>query len=529
MIYSKLTRKALEIATKAHEGQVDKAGVAYLLHPVHLAEQMGNDHIATVVALLHDVVEDSDYTVEDLVEAGFPYEVTSAVDLLTHKDGVPYMDYIAAIKENPIARKVKLADLRHNSDLHRLGTVDDGAKERFEKYQKAIDVLESDFRVYDDLSDSELASYRKCRRRTYRDKIRGCMLGSATGDALGYPVEFLRRKDIRTKYGEDGITAYQLTDGKAVISDDTQMAMFTAVGLLKADTAWQVGEEFDLPIRYVYRAYLDWLETQKGASFEETDSWICCKCPELFHRRAPGNTCLSALESGKIGNIIAPINNSKGCGGIMRMHPVALAAGSDADIKSVDSLAADIAALTHGHQLGWLPAAAFAHIVYRLVYGGCRYSDTPGGILTECKEMLSELYGSCSELKTLFSCIDKACELAKRDLPDYANIAELGEGWVAEETLAIAIYCWLRYPTDFDKAITAAVNHNGDSDSTGAVTGAILGATVGYSEIDDKWKDKLELRDVLLELSDDLCDGCQMNEALDYVDNDWLSKYGSVD
>lgn len=527
MIFTNLTRKALEIATKAHEGQVDKAGVTYILHPVHLAEQMDTP-IETAVALLHDVVEDSDYTLKDLIDADFPYQVIEAVDLLTHKDGVPYMEYIAKIKDsgNPVARKVKLADLRHNSDFHRLGSVDDDAKERREKYQQAIDFLEQDFYLDYEMKDADFANFRKLQNRTYRDKIRGCMIGSAVGDALGYPIEFMRWNSIRSQYGDNGITEYTRENGVVQISDDTQMAMFTAVGLLRADTAFLTQDSFEVPIYYIHEAYLDWLKTQEDTVPGACTSWIC-KDPALFHCRAPGNTCLSALESSEIGNIIVPINNSKGCGGIMRVHPVALAAGTEKTVRSVDSFAVDVAAVTHGHALGWLPAAVFAHIVYRIVFGGCKYGDHPMGIVHECKETLYELYLDSPDLRTLFSCIDKAAALSQNDTADVDNIKALGEGWVAEEALAIALYCWLRYPTDFDKAIIASVNHSGDSDSTGAIAGAILGATVGYDAISDKWKTDLELHDVLLELADDLCDGCQMSESLDYVDEEWLKKYGT--
>lgn len=204
-----------------------------------------------------------------------------------------------------------------------------GTKERLEKYQQAIEYLERDFNLPGYcMKDVEFAEFRRLRNRTYRDKIRGCMLGSAIGDALGYPVEFLRWNTIVAQCGDTGITEYQLKDGTALISDDTQMAMFTAVALLEADTARLTQDSFEFPIYYVREAYLDWLKTQESTDLGACGAWIC-KNPALFHRRAPGNTCLSALESEEIGSIIAPINNSKGCGGIMRVHPVALAAGAD--------------------------------------------------------------------------------------------------------------------------------------------------------------------------------------------------------
>lgn len=143
MIYTALTKKAMRLAFHAHINQTDKAGVPYIFHPIHLAEQM-TDEASVCAALLHDIIEDTDITVDDLKAQGFPACVTDAVELLSHAEGVSYMDYIKAIKPNPIARAVKLADLRHNRDLSRLDQVDDAALKRCEKYKLALDFLESD-------------------------------------------------------------------------------------------------------------------------------------------------------------------------------------------------------------------------------------------------------------------------------------------------------------------------------------------------------------------------------------------------
>ena len=143
MIYTNLTKKAMKLAFEAHKEQTDKCGMPYVFHPLHLAEQMPNE-ITTVVALLHDVVEDTNYTLENLRAMGFPPEATNALALLTHDKTMPYLDYVANIKGNRIARTVKLADLYHNSDLSRLDQIDDEALERVQKYHKAIAVLEAD-------------------------------------------------------------------------------------------------------------------------------------------------------------------------------------------------------------------------------------------------------------------------------------------------------------------------------------------------------------------------------------------------
>ena len=141
MIYTTNTKKALKLCFEAHKNQVDKSGMPYVFHPFHLAEQMETEE-TTIVALLHDVVEDTDYTLENLREMEFGETVVKALSLLTHDDAVEYMDYVRAIKENPIAKAVKLADLRHNSDLSRLDVIDEKALIRQEKYLKAMDLLE---------------------------------------------------------------------------------------------------------------------------------------------------------------------------------------------------------------------------------------------------------------------------------------------------------------------------------------------------------------------------------------------------
>ncbi len=149
MLYTDLTKKAMRISYRQHNGQIDKSGLPYVFHPYHLAEQMGTDEYAICVALLHDVVEDTDMTLEDLQAQGFPNEIISAVKCLTHEEHVPYLgEYIENIKANPLAKKVKLADLRHNSDLTRLPPAENqhelrSREKRLQKYAAAIAFLES--------------------------------------------------------------------------------------------------------------------------------------------------------------------------------------------------------------------------------------------------------------------------------------------------------------------------------------------------------------------------------------------------
>jgi len=140
MIYTNLTKLAMQISFDAHKEQKDKSGLPYIFHPFHIAEQM-SDEITVCVALLHDVVEDTDMTFEKLSELGFTTEIIEALKLLTHDDSVPYMDYVKEIAKNPVAKAVKLADLRHNRDLTRLDVIDEKALKRAEKYKKAMELL----------------------------------------------------------------------------------------------------------------------------------------------------------------------------------------------------------------------------------------------------------------------------------------------------------------------------------------------------------------------------------------------------
>lgn len=140
MIYTELTKKAMRIAYEAHRDQVDKSGLPYIYHPIHLAEQM-TDESATCAALLHDVAEDTGITLEQLAAEGFPPEVMTALRLMTHDPDVPYMDYVRGLRDNPVAAAVKRADLQHNSDLTRLSFVDEAARERVKKYAEALRIL----------------------------------------------------------------------------------------------------------------------------------------------------------------------------------------------------------------------------------------------------------------------------------------------------------------------------------------------------------------------------------------------------
>lgn len=197
------------------------------------------------------------------------------------------------------------------------------------------------------------------------DRYRGCLLGGAAGDALGYPVEFDSRAAILSAYGPQGITDYVLTDGIAQISDDTQMTLFTANALLFADTRRRVGAPGGTLEGATVACYQDWLCTQQEP-YPRPDgdyvSWLA-HVLELYHRRAPGNTCLTAIGQGANGIISRPINQSKGCGGIMRVAPIGLYTKHP---EKAGLLAAQNAAMTHGHELGYIPAGMLGYCISTL-------------------------------------------------------------------------------------------------------------------------------------------------------------------
>ena len=348
-----------------------------------------------------------------------------------------------------------------------------------------------------------------------RDRFRGCLVGGAAGDALGYAVEFLQESQIKKIYGQGGITQYSLMRGIAPFSDDTQMTLFTAVGLIRAGAM----DDEDNCVDHINRAYLDWYRTQEERyPLPDTQhaAWLV-NVPALFSRRAPGNTCLGALGAGGGGTPERPINNSKGCGGIMRAAPVGLFFNDRGKTPAqICRLGAETAALTHGHSLGWIPSGAFAQIIHEVAQDGASLTDAVDHSLATAEEVWPETEAR----HTFVRLMRRARDLAHTDTAPLAAIHQLGEGWVAEETLAIAVYCALKFPGDLDSVLITAVNHRGDSDSTGAVAGNLVGAQLGYSAIPEKYTRDLEQLDLLLEVADDLWWGLR-----DDGDPVWHSKY----
>ncbi len=350
-------------------------------------------------------------------------------------------------------------------------------------------------------------------RRT-TDHFRGCLLGGAAGDALGHPVEFMRIEKIHTVFGKNGIDAY-LKETGGLITDDTQMTLFTAEGLLRATTflhrkeGLSEPEKRDFIRRYVHSAYKHWFLTQSplAQSFQKrnTDPGLL-NVPEMYARRAPGRTCMSALEDTPFGHKAA--NDSKGCGGVMRVAPVGLLFPPEEAFH----IGCESAAITHGHKTGIYSSGFLAMLISLLVEG----STLRKAVYRTSTFMLNSVRG----YEETLNAVNLALHYAQGMEHNEETVAAVGGGggWIAEEALAIGIYCALAAGDDFERGITLAVNHSGDSDSTGSIAGQILGLLLGERAIPEKFLERLELSALIGSIAEDLFTGYSDKES-------WQTKY----
>lgn len=333
----------------------------------------------------------------------------------------------------------------------------------------------------------------------------GCMLGGAIGDALGNPIEFMSLDQIRAWHGPDGLPDMVSTQ----VTDDTQMTLFTAEGLIRAHL-----HHTDVIVA-VRDAYVRWLHTQQYTEPPAPDDslrngWLR-EQRWLYARRAPGNACLSGLYAGRrhldvpAPGSIGEINPlSKGCGTVMRSAPFGLARFDPFET------AARCSYLTHGHATASLSAGAFAAIIHDLVHGD--------SLQQAVQHAVDHLPRYPAHEETL-SALRAAVHLSAGPPPTAEAVESLGAGWVADEALAIAVYCALAEP-DPRKALLLAVNHSGDSDSTGAICGNLLGAQHGVKALPADWIDVVEGRQTIYEITFDLM-------ADPSLPNNWTDRYPS--
>ncbi len=328
---------------------------------------------------------------------------------------------------------------------------------------------------------------------TYADRVRGCLLGGAIGDALGGPVEFRSIEAIRREQGAAGVTGYLPAYGTlGGITDDTQMVLASVAGIL-ADGTDRVPD----PPAGVHAAYLRWWRLQTSRPLDG-GTWVDV-LPLMAASRAPGNACMSGLGSGRLATGATPVNgDSKGCGTVMRAAPFGLLPRLDP--VQAFTYAAAASDLTHGHPTARTSAGVLALLVRHLLDGPALSAavETTMGWLAE--------HEPADGAETLHA-LRAAVEFASAGAPHTPEtLARLGEGWVAEEALAIAVWCALAREHDPAQALLLAVNHSGDTDSTGAITGNILGAAHGEVWPAD-WVEGNEARGAILRASTELVAG----------------------
>lgn len=346
-----------------------------------------------------------------------------------------------------------------------------------------------------------------------QDKCRGALIGGAVGDALGFEVEFTNLDSILQRFGEKGITCYVLHYGVAQFSDDTQMTLFTLEGLMNGVIDTKAGKK-DGILPYIEKAYLNWYRTQTETPKQLPGSWMG-NIRSLWTRRAPGITCLGALEN--IANGYAVENNSKGCGGVMRVAPIGIFNAAHRHIYNYTDtahLAGWAAEITHKHI-----ASTFAAALLATTDMNCISDETVDQmqfffIVTGGLVMMREYFPDHdNEWQEFDRLIRRALELGKSNVAEEDAIRELGEGWVGYEAIAIAIFSVMRHIENFEDCIVCAVNHDGDSDSTGAIAGNLIGAILGYSAIPSYYLENLEIEPILVSAADDLCADVKVREV----------------
>lgn len=322
-----------------------------------------------------------------------------------------------------------------------------------------------------------------------------CLLGGAIGDALGYRVEFQSLAAIRSKHGKDGIRL-AATTGPLEVSDDTQMTLFTLAGQVQAVRA---GRPLASPMTDAIRAaYLDWYRTQRG-TWDARDPAAAAgvlRHAVLWQAQAPGTTCLSALRAGGTGSVEAPINGSKGCGGVMRTAPLGFLGPDEFSDLDVYGHGAAAAALTHGHPDGYAPAGVMALAVRRSI------SDAQASwteVVESALSVVQQVHPAATGTRQLLSEVGEALKLQSAGGARRTS-ASFGQGWVGDEALAVGLHAAATAAGSFAEAIEGAANHDGDSDSTASIAGQLCGAKHGLAALPNDAVYRLDVLEPLLEI-----------------------------
>ena len=351
----------------------------------------------------------------------------------------------------------------------------------------------------------------------------GSLIGGAIGNAMGYPVKFLDEHQIIATYGF--VNSFV---EKPLISDDTQLTMYTATGLLTAYTVATIrGTGHIFNSTPVFDAYMNWYEMQEGLKIKTPYSFLI-NIPEINQKRSRGYTSLAALRDAYInmkvwGKRERALNKSMSSSAVMRVAPVGLFCSrfDKVKVEQVAELAEKVGAITHGHSMSHMSCAYLATLIYHLS-NGVEMDEA----VKETNSKIFDIYRHEKEIKEFEKILQKAIKLAKSRKKDLECIHQLGQGWIAEEALAIALYCSIKYKDSFVDAVSAAINHSGDSDTTGTICGNIVGTYLGDLVVLRQIPEgkKVECFDLICDIARDLIKECP-DVGYDETGGLWDSKY----
>lgn len=359
-------------------------------------------------------------------------------------------------------------------------------------------------------------------KQTY---YRGCLLGMAVGDAMGYTVDDRSLEQIRQDYGPEGLLGYDLVNGYADVSSYTQLAAFAGNGLLLGLTRGQMQGVMAPYVRYIALAEREWAQTQRYSGNPERSVCWVSRDRELRGRRCMDTRMLDTLSRGKPGSLEEPVNRFVTPGAMTVAIPVGLFFNPlRTGREEIDRLGAEAVALTHGAPQAFLSGGVLAHIISRLIWDGSRNLKE---LVKESIEALQEGFGReyHRQANEVRDGLNMALRLAGSHNVSCVDAMEHLKCTTVPEILAGAVYAALCYENNFDEAMIAAVNHSGCSAAVGAVTGAILGAKLGEEAIPEFYLEPLEPIELLRELADDMLQGCPMELGRGLFDDDWDRKY----
>lgn len=457
MIYTNITKKAIKLMYDKHNGQFDKSGMPYVFHPWHVAEEM-SDEYTVAVALLHDTIEDTDLSLEELSQMGFPKEVVEAIEIMTHNGEDSYDEYIERIGSNMISTEVKLADLRHNMDLSRLDKVSESDIKRVEKYKKSYEYL---YKIFTKKNNSSLQ---------LKDRLEGGILGLVVGDALGVPVEFIERNRLKRSPVTEmiGYGSHNMPEG--TWSDDTSMT------IAEIDSIIECG---DINYEDIMNKFIEWFDSSKytatGVLFD-----VGMSTSDALLRYKSGLSPVDCGNNLELGN---------GNGSLMRILPFVYFIKSQEYSEDVKiNIINDASSLTHGHDISKLGCNIYCDYVSLLLDG----ADKEDALKIIRNNNYEKFYPK--------DVVSRYSRLFSEDFKNFSENDISSSGYIVD-SLEASIWCTLN-SDNYENAVIKAVNLGSDTDTVGAITGSINGIIYGKQDIPDKWMDKLKKRETLEEIND---------------------------